>query len=218
MSSVMNAVISNTRPSKRRQQQRAAETREALLNVATEAFATQTYEGVSIRALEAEAGVQRGAAAYHFEDKEGLWKAAVDRILAVLQARVEPLAPVLNDLDEDARLRAVITAFVRFSAEAPELNRLIIQEGRTDSWRLDYLISTFHRNRLEWLQDFVGIVQDPHYYYMTVGAATLVFNAEHECRELFGVNPMADDFIREHASRVADMAVYLRNQEEAQAS
>lgn len=215
MSSDMNTNISETSPPKRRQQKRAAETREALLDVATEAFATHTYDGVSVRALEADAGVQRGAAAYHFTDKEGLWKAAVDRILAVLQARVEPLAPVLGDLDEDGRLRAVITAFVRFSAEAPELNRLIIQEGRTDSWRLDYLISTFHRNRLEWLQDFVGIVQDPHYYYMTVGAATLVFNAEHECRELFGVNPMADDFIREHASRVADMAVYLRNQEEA---
>ncbi len=214
MSSGMNAVISKTRPGKRRQQQRAAETRKALLDVATEAFATHTYDGVSIRALEVEAGVQRGAAAYHFTDKEGLWKAAVDRILAVLQARVEPLAPVLNDLDEDGRLRAVITAFVRFSAEAPELNRLVIQEGRTDSWRLDYLISTFHHNRLEWLQDFVGIVKDPHFYYMTVGAATLVFNAEHECRELFGVNPMADNFIREHASRVADMAVYLRNQEE----
>ncbi len=214
MSSDMNTIISGTRPGKRRQQQRAAETRESLLQVATEAFATHTYDGVSIRALEVEAGVQRGAVAYHFSDKEGLWKAAVDRILAVLQARVEPLAPVLKDLDDDGQLKAVITAFVRFSAEAPELNRLIIQEGRTSSWRLDYLISTFHRNRLAWLEDFVGVVQDPHYFYMTVGAATMVFNAEHECRELFGVNPMTDEFIREHATRVADMAVYLRNREQ----
>ena len=218
MSSDMNTIISQTQTGRRRQQKRAAETREALLHVATEAFATHTYDGVSIRALEVDAGVQRGAAAYHFTDKEGLWKAAVDRILAVLQSRVEPLAPVLNDLDEDGRLRAVITAFVRFSAEAPELNRLIIQEGRTDSWRLDYLITTFHRNRLEWLKDFVGVVQDPHYFYMTVGAATMVFNAEHECRKLFGVNPMTDDFIREHAARVADMAVYLRNQEQTETS
>jgi AcrR family transcriptional regulator len=215
MSSDMSANISETGPGKRRQQQRAAETRDALLDVATEAFASHTYDGVSIRALESSAGVQRGAAAYHFADKEGLWKAAIDRILAVLQSRIEPLAPILKDLDEDGRLRAVITAFVRFSAEAPELTRLVIQEGRADSWRLDYLISTFHHNRLAWLQDFVGIMKDPHYYYMAVGAATLIFNAEHECRELFGVDPMKDDFIREHANRVADMAVYLRNQEKA---
>jgi TetR/AcrR family transcriptional regulator len=215
MSSDMSANISETGAGKRRQQQRAAETRDALLEVATEAFASHTYDGVSIRALESDAGVQRGAAAYHFADKEGLWKAAVDRILAVLQSRIEPLAPILKDLNEDGRLRAVITAFVRFSAEAPELTRLVIQEGRADSWRLDYLISTFHHNRLAWLQDFVGIMKDPHYYYMAVGAATLVFNAEHECRELFGVDPMKDDFIREHANRVADMAVYLRNQEKA---
>lgn len=216
MSSSMNKNVSQAGPGKRRQQQRAAETRDALLDVATEAFANHTFDGVSVRALETSAGVQRGAAAYHFADKEGLWKAAVDRILAVLQSRIEPLAPVLNDLGDEGKLRAVITAFVRFSAEAPELNRLIIQEGRTESWRLHYLISTFHRNRLAWLQDFVGIVQDPHLFYMTVGAATLVFNVEHECRELFGVDPMKDDFIREHANRVADMAVYLHNQKKAE--
>jgi hypothetical protein len=32
-----------------------------------------------------------------------------------------------------------------------------------------------------------------------------VFNVDHECRELFDVDPTTDDFIREHAVRVAEV-------------
>lgn len=213
MSSDMIKISSKPTTRQRAPQGRAEETRTALLDIATAEFATHTYDGISVRALETAAGVQRGAAAYHFGDKAGLWKAAVDRILRSLEARIEPLSSMLQDLDEEARVRAVIAAFVRFSADTPELNRLIIQEGRTDSWRLHYLIESFHRNRFAWLRDMVGVLQDPHTYYMTIGAATLVFNAEHECRELFGIDPTSDEFIREHAARVADLIIFLRQQE-----
>lgn len=194
-------------------QQRAEETREALLTTGLHMFTTQSYDGVSVRALELEADVQRGAVAYHFQSKEGLWKAVVGYILDRFTNHLGPLEPVLKDLDEEARLRAVITAFVRFSAETPELNRLIIQEGREESWRLDYLIATFIKDRFEWMEEMLGLLADPHTYYMSIGAATLVFDIEHECRALFGVDPTTDEFIKEHAARVADMLVYLRRKE-----
>lgn len=194
-------------------QQRAEETREALLTTGLHMFTTQSYDGVSVRALELEADVQRGAVAYHFQSKEGLWKAVVGYILDRFTNHLGPLEPVLKDLDEEARLRAVITAFVRFSAETPELNRLIIQEGREPSWRLDYLIATFIKDRFEWVEEMLGLLADPHTYYMSIGAATLVFDVEYECRALFGVDPTTDEFIKEHATRVADMLVYLRRKE-----
>lgn len=199
-------------------QQRAEDTREALLKTALHMFTTQSYDGVSVRALEMEADVQRGAAAYHFQSKEGLWKAVIDYILDRFTKHLGPLEPVLKDLDEEARLRAVITAFVRFSAETPELNRLIIQEGREQSWRLDYLIATFIKDRFEWVEEMLGLLADPHTYYMSIGAATLVFDVEHECRALFDVDPTTDEFIKEHAARVADMLVYLRGRETAEKS
>ena len=109
-----------------------------------------------------------------------------------------------------------MTAFVRFSAETPELNRLIIQEGREDTWRLEFLVNTFIRDRFGRLQDTLKLLSNPHTYYMAIGAATLVFDVEYECRNLFGVNPTSDEFIRDHAARVADMVVYLRRKELAE--
>ena len=212
----MNNLATHSRPRQRGPQQRAEETRAALLTTAVHIFTTHSYDGVSIRALETAANVQRGAAAYHFGNKEGLWKAAVGTILERFVARLGPLETVLIDLDEEAQIRAAVTAFVRFSAETPELNRLIIQEGREDTWRLEFLVNTFIRDRFGRLQDTLKLLSNPHTYYMAIGAATLVFDVEYECRNLFGVDPTSDEFIRDHAARVADMVVYLRRKELAE--
>lgn len=195
---------------KRAPQQRAEETKTALLDTAIEMFSTLGYDGVSVRALEAEAKVQRGAVAYHFDGKETLWKRAIDRLLQRLIDTFQPLQQVVLDLDEEARLRAVIAAFVRYSAEAPELNRLMVQEGRHDSWRLDYIVDSFTRGQLEWTNEVLGLLADPHTYYIMIGASTFVFDVEHECRKLFDVDPTTDEFIREHANRVADLLLTVR--------
>jgi hypothetical protein len=55
------------------------------------------------------------------------------------------------------------------------------------------------------------LVSDPHAYYIALGASTLVFDVDHECRELFGVDPTTDVFIREHADRVADVILHMRH-------
>jgi len=197
-------------PRKRAVQQRALQTRKALVTTAIEIFTTLGYDGVSVRALETAAKAQRGAVAHHYGGKEGLWKAAVAHILERYATLLGPLEDLLEDMDEDARVRALVTAFVRFSAETPELSRLIMQEGRHDTWRLEYLTDTFIRNRFAWIQDMIGLLDDPHTYYMAIGASTLVFDVEHECRRLFGVDPTSDEFIREHAAQVADMIISLR--------
>jgi len=195
---------------KRAPQQRAEETKTALLVTAIEMFSTLGYDGVSIRALETQAEVQRGAAAYHFGTKEDLWKRAIDRLLQRIIDAFQPLEQIILDLDEDARLRAVITALVRYSAEAPELNRLMVQEGRYDSWRLDYILDSFTRGQLEWSKDVLGLFSDPHTYYIIIGSSTFVFDVEFECRKLFGVDPTTDEFIRTHAARVADLVLATR--------
>jgi hypothetical protein len=37
------------------------------------------------------------------------------------------------------------------------------------------------------------------------GAGAFVFSAEHECRQLFGVDPRAEDFVDRHADLVANL-------------
>lgn len=211
MSSGMNKASTITPARKRGPQQRAEETRNALIETAVEMFTSQGFDGVSIRMLESTARVQRGAVAYHFESKEALWKASVEQLVIRFGSHIDPLITTLQDLDGDARLRAIIAAIVRFSAETPEFNRLMVQEGRANTWRLQFLMDAFIRTRLGWFEEMVGILNDPHAYYMIVGSATLVFDVEHECQELFGVDPTDDAFIREHASHIADMIIYLRS-------
>ena len=191
-------------------QKRAEETRESLIALAIERFSTLGYDGVSVRALESDAGVQRGAVAYHFDTKETLWKRAVDRIAEQFATHFAPLEPIIRDLEVEDGLRAGIAAFVRFSAEQPELNRLMVQEGRHDSWRLTYIVDAFVAQRHEWFEDVFEMLSDPHTYYIMIGSASFVFDVEHECRRLFGVDPTSDEFIREHAARVADMMITAR--------
>ena len=64
----------------RKTQERAEVTRAKLIEAGKKLFAERGFEAVSVRDIENEAGVKRNVLAYHFDDKETLWKAAADAI------------------------------------------------------------------------------------------------------------------------------------------
>jgi len=193
------------RPRQRAEQKRALETKAQILNAATELFSTLGFDGVSIRTIESHAEVKRGLVAHHFGTKEALWKAVADALFGDMSELLGEADPRLSDLPADARIRAYLAGFVRFSAERPEVSRMMVQEGKTKTWRLDYLVEHFVRPRIAWLKEIVGFEMDPHLHYMVIGASTFVFDVEHECRELFGVDPRSEAFVRAHAKAVADL-------------
>ena len=61
-------------------EQKMAETRKKLIEVARRAFAEYGYADTSMDKLTAEAGLTRGALYHHFGDKKGLFAAVVDQI------------------------------------------------------------------------------------------------------------------------------------------
>lgn len=212
MSGDMKNVANTVPPQKSRgPQKRTEQTKETILATATEMFATVGYDGVSVRALEVEAGVQRGAVSYHFDGKEALWKAMFDRLMERFGSHFDPLTQTVRDMDESAATKALMAALIRFSAETPEFNRLMMQEGGRDTWRMTYVVSRISEDRFRWIARYSGMNGDPHDYYIMVGAATFVFGVEHECRQIFGVDPMTDEFIREHAARVAEFLLIARD-------
>jgi TetR/AcrR family transcriptional regulator, regulator of cefoperazone and chloramphenicol sensitivity len=71
-----------------KQHARAALTREKMLEVAIEAFATRGYEGIGTRELADRAGVNLSAIRYHFGDKAGLYHAAIQHISEGIRERV----------------------------------------------------------------------------------------------------------------------------------
>ena len=199
-------------PRSRRQQQRAVETRSALMNTAISAFSISGYDGVSVRQLEEQAGVKRGLVAYHFSDKEQLWRAAVDRLFEELAVDLLPRVESLADIDPIEAARGFVRTFVRYSAEHPELNRLMMQESVAASWRVNYLVDQHIKPLIEALAGIMPAAAkclwgdgDPHRYYLLIGAGAFVFTAEQECLRLFGQSPRTREFVERHAENVVSM-------------
>jgi TetR/AcrR family transcriptional regulator, transcriptional repressor of aconitase len=79
--------------------------RGAILDAARRAFARHGYEGATVRVLEAETGLSRGAIFHHFRDKEALFLALAEDDAARTAARVAEagLVQVMRELpDRDA--------------------------------------------------------------------------------------------------------------------
>ncbi len=204
--------MNDTPVTPRRKQQRAIETRTALLDTATAAFSARGFDSISIRQLEELAGVKRGLVAYHFGDKDRLWRNVVDRLFGELAEDFLARTRALADIAPEEAVRAMARAFVRYSAAHPELNRLMMQESMSDSWRVGYIVEEHIRPLLEALAavmpEAAGKLwgdHDPHRYYTFIGASAFVFSAEQECRRLFGISPREEAFVERHADLVVDL-------------
>jgi AcrR family transcriptional regulator len=198
----------------RRQQQRARETRGVLLQTAIDAFSTRGFESISVRQLEEIAGVKRGLVAYHFGDKEQLWRAAVEQLFTALVEEFMGRVSTLVDVVPAEAARAMVRAFVRYSAAYPAVNRLMMQECTSDSWRVDCIVDEHIRPMLESLYEVLPEAsallwgdRDPHRYYLFIGAGAFVFSAEQECQRLFATDPRRDTFVERHADMVADLLI-----------
>ena len=82
--------------------QELAARRGAILSAARRAFARHGYEGATVRVLEAETGLSRGAIFHHFRDKEALFLALAEDDAARTASRVAEagLVQVMRELRE----------------------------------------------------------------------------------------------------------------------
>tara|TARA_R110002072_G_scaffold43340_1_gene121703 strand:- start:150 stop:788 length:639 start_codon:yes stop_codon:yes gene_type:complete len=197
---------------RRRQQQRALATRDLLMNSATAMFSSKGFEGVSVRQLEEAAGVKRGLVAYHFNDKDHLWRAVVDNLFTALTENFLGRLEALADVSAQQAAQSLIRAFVRYSAANPALNRIMMQESMSDSWRVAYLVDEHIRPMLDNLSNVMPKAAEliwgdrsAHRYYVFIGASAFVFSAEQECLRLFDAAPRDADFVERHADMVVEL-------------
>lgn len=90
-------------------------TRTKILDAAERLFADHGYDGVSLRQITTQAGVQLAMVNYHFGSKTGLWERVFERRTAVLSER---RLAMLAEAEADAAggrptVEALITAFVQ---------------------------------------------------------------------------------------------------------
>jgi TetR/AcrR family transcriptional regulator len=189
----MNAAFKSPSPS-------SDEGQRNIIMAARTAFADRGFDGARLRSISEDAGVSHTAMLYHFKSKDMLWQAVVDDLFAELDARLT------EDQADDAQLsplafsRQRLRAFIRFSAESPELHRIMTSEGRASSDRLIWLVERHSRRMYELMKGFTALIDMPadlntpiRLYYAIIGLATAPFTLAPEFKLLSGIDPFSED-------------------------
>jgi AcrR family transcriptional regulator len=196
-----------TRPS-------ADPTRDRIVAAAADLFAERSFEGATTREIASRAGVTQPLLNYHYRSKDELWRAAVDSLFEALTTSMAAQLDALRDLDELAGAKLRVREFVTFSARNPQLHRIITQESKADSSRMDYLVEQhvrpLYEGTVELFEHLVrdGVVPDiapEHMYYILTGAGPTMFVLGPECRRLTGLDPESDEVIEAHADAVCTL-------------
>src|SRR5690606_5490933 len=107
-------------------EQKMAETRKKLIEVARRAFAAYGYAGTSMDKLTAEAGLTRGALYHHFGDKKGLFAAVVDQIDSEMASSAQQHLEQPDDLWEGLLLEG--QTYIQ-NALNSEFQRIVLRDG-----------------------------------------------------------------------------------------
>lgn len=189
----------------KRAQQREG-TRHRIVEAAIDCFAERGFRAASTREIAARAGANQGLITYHFQSKDALWRAAADRLFEHFRAEVEARRAAREALPEREQAREAVRDFVRFAAAHPEFFRFMLDAGKNDDERLQWLVETHVRPAYDRLPGAPVGPDDPgrtHAQYALVGAASLFFAVAPEVRHLTGLDPLDPATIENHADIVA---------------
>lgn len=198
----------------------SANIRERLLEAALAEFGAKGFDGASTRAIAARIGAHQPQINYHFETKEALWTAAVDHLFAELARAMHglelPAQRVRSDdlPDAAAAFAEMIRRFVRFAAQHPELNQIMVHEATAAGSRLTWMTERHVKPLYDTVRPLwrrlreAGIaapIDARLFHYVLVGAASMVFVNAPEARLLTGIEPTARRWVDIHADGLVAM-------------
>jgi TetR/AcrR family transcriptional regulator len=188
------------------------DTRQALVAAAIQAFSRSGYDGVSVRDIERQAGVNRGLVAYHFGSKEELWKLAIDALMGDFRMVMERYSDLFPMLSPEERKRVLLKVYVMFVAKRPEFFRIMVLEGNDRSDRTRWFNERYLHRLVNFFDQHTGLAADRSPedqvidHFVFTGAASMVFAAAEQSRQLFGVDPNSEAFIERFADFIAEYA------------
>jgi TetR/AcrR family transcriptional regulator len=204
-------------PAKVRLRRTRTDIRAALLESALVEFGAKGFDGASTRAIASRVEAHQPQINYHFESKTALWTAAVDHLFGLLREAFDGAIPAnaipanLTGVDVPALAQAFadgIRRFVRFAAEHPELNQIMVHEGTAASDRLTWMTKTHVKPFFDGIRPAWQILRDAGVaapidneilYYVLIGAASLPYVNAPEFRLLTGRDPKDPNWIDAHA-------------------
>jgi len=190
----------------------AEATRARILAAAVASFARKGFEAASTREIAQAAGVEQGLLTYHFPTKDQLWRAAAERVFAVLRESIGQQLAALEDVEPAERGREAVRAYVRTMAANPEFFRFIVDQGNRTDARQRWLVDRHVKPAIERMKRLgilraIGADEDdlPHALFAMLGAGSLIFAVPQNCRRLTGVDPRKPEAIEAHADFVANL-------------
>ena len=130
------------RPQKRAEQQRAVNTRRAILNAALMEFAEKGFDAASIRVIADRIGLQHSLITYHFRNKDTLWRAAAEYAFDQIREEWDKLDETHVGMSSLDRLRAEYRTLFKYTVAFPEFHRFMRQECTTNNPRLKWVAKT----------------------------------------------------------------------------
>ncbi len=147
---------------------------ERLLEAAIDVFGRYGYEGATTRKIVQAAGVNIAALPYYFNSKEGLYRAVISHIVAMLDKQVaDPLKAISRSSFKgtDDRQQAIelleqhlrkMIGFMLGSPQAPRVARIILHEQLYPSSAYDLLFKGFMEPLIEALTTLIlAVSPDP---------------------------------------------------------
>jgi TetR/AcrR family transcriptional regulator len=168
---------------KRREQQRAIDTRLAILRAALSEFADKGFDAASIRTIAQATGLKHQLITYHFPTKDILWKAVAQHVFTRLRELWEKQGPDDVAMPAIDRLREEYRAFFNITLDYPDLHHFILRETRPGSPRVAWLAENILKPLLGRLLPQIAAAQargdlppgDPVLlHYMIIGMTTVL--------------------------------------------
>ena len=190
-------------------------TREKLLSAGIMTFAELGYHAASTRLIESAAGVNRNLISYHWGSKEAFWMACFDCLAQNINREMRLAEEQAMNVGGIERLRFFIRAYVRATAKFPELQSIMMDEGRRAESRLEWIVKRYAKPFYERVSAILDearemgavIDMDAHnFYYALVGSSSM-FSMAPECHLLSGKDPRDDAVVARHADVIAQHLV-----------
>ena len=187
-----------SKPRKRREQQRAIDTKRTILNAALSEFAQVGFEAASIRNIAAITGLQHPLITYHYRTKEILWKAVAEDAFEQIRQLWDEGIPGYDEMTPIERLRAEYSAFLRFTVAYPDFHHFMLRESRPGNPRLPWLVGTILLPTMQRLLPQIESAQaegqlppgNPALiHYMMIGMTSVLSSLKAEIHETVGVEP-----------------------------
>lgn len=115
------------------------QTRVTIIHAAMVEFSQKGYAAASLREIARQAETTHGLIRHHFGAKQDLWCAMVDKFVATMTAKHQPLLAQKDQSDPVELLKGFVTNFINLSAGTPQVARIILLDCSRSGPQLDYL-------------------------------------------------------------------------------